>query len=189
MGSFTESSGAKSELSESLRRRAGAIGSPLRLADGQTWILATPSFRADGRSLTSPPADRPLDRIFEHLALHGSVLLVDVWEAAIPLLRANYDLDDEEMADLLSVAPGEESREFVDSILDHLFGTKPAGRSYSDWVRASLWANGLEKSEISAAALSGVLAVLLVTGRTIPASRFVDACRAACARSSLETLI
>ena len=185
----SDTSGTGAEPTEPSRRRAGAAGVPLRLADGRSWLLARPSFRAGRGSLTSPPIDRPLDRIFEHLALHDSVLLQDVWEVAIALLSANYDLGREEIADLVSVAPGAESREFVDAVLDVVFGSESAERTYTNWIRASLLANGLDAAEIPADDLPNVLAVLIATKRTVPAARFVDACRAADARSSLESLI
>lgn len=189
MASPSDTSGPKPDLSEPSRRRPGASGTPVRLADGRPWLLATPTFRAGGKALTSPAIDRPLDRIFEHLALHDSVLLQDVWEVAIALLSANYALEESEVGDLLSVAPGRESRDFVDAVLDILFGVEAASRSYTDWVRASLLANGLDAPEIPASDLPNVLAVLIATRRAIPAARFVDACRAADSRSSLESLI
>ena len=57
------------------------------------------------------------------------------------------------------------------------------------WVRASLLANGLVGVRIHARDLSNVLAVLVATKRSIPLSRFADACRVADERARLEVLI
>lgn len=189
MGSFMDTASPMPELTEGARRRPRATGTPVRLADGSIWLLAMPTFRPGREHLTAPAIDEAVDRIFDRLALGQGVLLRDAWEVAMALLRANYVLDPEELADLLSVAPGVEARALVDAVLDALFGPEVAGRSYTDWVRASLLANGLDGGEISAADLPNVLAVLIATQRTVPVARFVDACRAADARSALETLI
>ena len=189
MGSSTDISRPMPELTERARRKPGAAGTAVRLADGQIWLLATPSFRPGPGRLTSPAVDGPLDRIFDRLALGEGVPLQDAWEAAMALLLANYDLSVEELVDLLSVSPGAEGAAFVGAVLDALFGPEASGRSYCDWVRASLLANGLDAIEVPAADLPNVLAVLVATRRAVPAARFVDACRAASTRSALETLV
>jgi hypothetical protein len=189
MGSSTGTSSPTPEPLEPERRRPWASGTPVRLADGATWLLARPVFRPRRGDLTRPGVDPPLDRIFDKVALGEGVDLQDVWEAAWALLRANYHLTDDELSRLLSVAPGEESRCLADSVLEALFGPGEPVRTYSNWVRASLLANGLGESDIPAADLPNVLAVLVATGRTVPVDRFVDACEAANECACLESLV
>lgn len=160
------------------RRKAGARGTPARLADGDEWLFAHP-FDVDG----------PIDRIFDRLTLGDRLPLADVWEAARALLLANYDLDDAELADLLEVGGEAEARVLADSVLDALFGPSPPSRSYSDWVCASMRANGLDPRGFSAAGLADVLNILVATGRTVPLAEFADACRAARQQALLDTLI
>jgi hypothetical protein len=171
------------------RRKPGADGTPVRLADGRLWLLASPTYKAGPGSLTSPPVDGPLDRFFECSVLGESLKLTDVWEAARQLLLANYDLTDDELSRLLSVAPGPESRTLASEVVRALFGSDDEEKSYSRWVRACLLANGLGDEKIPAADLPNVLAVLVATNRTIPLSRFADACRVQDERARLEVLI
>ena len=159
------------------------------LADGQYWLLAGPTYRPRAEGLTRPMVDRPLDRIFECAVLNEGLSLSDLWEAARGLLKANYELSDDEVAQLLSLSPGPESRALAGHVLDALFGADLAGKTYTAWVRASLTANGLGLSEIPARDLVNVLAILVATNRTIPLSRFADACRLLDERARLETLI
>ena len=109
--------------------------------------------------------------------------------AARALLKENYDLTDEEITPLLSVAPGPESQALTNAVLDALFGPEESTRTYTDWVRASLLANGLDAAELSARDLPNVLAILVATNRTIPLSRFADASQAAGERRALEPLV
>jgi hypothetical protein len=177
------------ELSELARRKAGAAGLPVRLADGELWLLAVPLYLAAGKSLTHPDVDESIDRLFEQSVLSGEVSLVDIAEVARTLLLANYDLSDEEFAELASFAPSEESRAFAAAVLEALFGPPQAVRSYSDWVRASLLANGVASSAIQPSDLANVLSILVATKRTVPAAQFIDASRAAEEQASLESLI
>lgn len=171
------------------RRLPGASGLPLRLADGSAWLLARPAFLAGGRPLTRPDVDDAIDRIHEHMTLGEEIPLVTIWDAAARLMRANYRLDPDELADLLELAPGDEAEAFATAVLDALFGPEDRARSYQDWVRASLLANGLGSCAIGGDELNDVLATLVATGRAVRPERFVDVCRAAEERSSLEQLV
>jgi hypothetical protein len=179
----------QTELLEPERRRPGASGVSVTLADDQAWLLARPSYRPRQDGLTQPAIDQPLDRIFEAVVLNEALSLGDLWEVARELLRANYELTDEELGRLLSVAPGSEAQRLAASIVDAVAGSDPDGKSYTAWVRASLLANGLASSEILARDLANVLAILVATKRTIPLSRFADACRLLDERARLEVLI
>jgi hypothetical protein len=174
---------------ESERRKPGATGTPAVLADGQTWLLANPVYRAGLGTLTEPAVDGPLDRAFESAVLNEGLSLCDVWLAGRALLRANYELSDGEVARLLTVSPGENSRSLANAVLEALLGSERRERTYTAWVRASLLANGLGMAEIPAADITNVLAILAATNRTIPLSRFADACRVMDERARLETLI
>jgi hypothetical protein len=177
------------ELSESRRRKPGARGTPVRLADGQHWLLANPTYRASRDALTDPDVDQPLDKLFEGLVLDEPASIDDIAQVAWALLRANYDLDNNELAALLDVAPGAEARRLASAVFEALFGPDQAARSYGDWVRASLLANGLGSVEIPTRDLSNVLAVLVATNRTIPLARFADACHEINEQANLESLI
>jgi hypothetical protein len=189
MASLTDISGPTSDLSESSRRKKGAAGLPIRLADGARWLLAVPLYRPGGLSFTEPDIDAVLDRLFERSALTGEVGLADVAEAARTLLLANYDLTDGEFSELASLAPGEESRALAETVLEALFGAQQVVRSYSDWARASLLANGVVAEAIRPGDLANVLSILVATKKTIPSSQFIDASRAADEHAALESLI
>jgi hypothetical protein len=184
-----DASGPTPDPAEAERRKPGAAGTPAVLADGQTWLLANPVYRAGAESLTQPPVDGPLDRAFESAVLNESLTLCDVWLAGRALLKANYELKDDEVARLLTVSPGEDSRTLASVVLEALFGSERREKTYTAWVRASLLANGLGGAKIPAADVTNVLAILAATNRTIPLSRFADACRAMDERARLETLI
>ena len=179
----------RSELTETDRRKLDTTGVPVRLADGRIWLLCKVNFRSDREQVTWPDVDGPLDRIFDQLALGDGVPLRDILESAVILLRANYELSDAEVSELLEVATGSELTALVEAVLEALFGGEGIGRRYTDWVRASLISNGFGSTEIPAAVLPNVLAVLVTTGRSVPSSRFVESCRAACTRTSLESLV
>lgn len=177
------------ELHEHERRKPGAYGSPVTLADGRPWLLAIPTFRPGVEGLTRPVVDQPLDRIFASAVLEEDLSLTDVWEAARNLLKQNYDISDEEIATLIGVFTEAEGRSLAKEILGILFGTDRRERTFTRWVRASLIANGLSHAEISSEDLMDVLAVLTSTNRTISLTKFIDACRRADERARLEALI
>ncbi len=189
MASSTGISGRMPDLSESGRRKPGARGTPVHLADGQPWLLAGPTYRACRDALTDPDVDHPLDRLFEGLILDERASIDDIAEVAWPLLKANYDLADDEAAALLSVAPGAEARRLASAVFEAVFGPEQAARAYGDWVRASLLANGLGAVEIPTRDLSNVLAILVATNRTISLAQFADACREVHEQANLESLI
>lgn len=177
------------ETIESERRRPGACGIPVVLSDGQTWLFASPSYRLGSNALTRPAIDDVLDRIFETAVLHESVSLCDLWEVASSLLTTNYVLSNAEVERLLAVSPGHDCRVLADAVLGALFGEESTEKTYTDWVRASLIANRLDQAEIAGRDLSNTLAILVATNRTVPLSRFADACRELDERARLETLL
>jgi hypothetical protein len=177
------------EFLEFERRKPGAWGRQVRLADGEIWMLAEPVFRPTLARLTTPDVDLEIDRFHEQIILGDDVLLADILAVARTLLLVNYELSNEEVADLLAVEDGPEAETLAKDVLESLFGPDQRVRSYSDWVRASLMANGLAHSEIPASAINDVLTILMATNRTVAPSQFIDACRAAQDRDSLERLV
>jgi hypothetical protein len=186
--SSLDTSAPTRRLVEYERRKPGASGTPIVLADGQQWLLANPTYRATSNGLTQPSVDHLLDVVFDCSVLATSLRFTDFFELAGQLLKANYDLGDDELSHLLSVSAGAETREFIERILSALFGTD-SERTYTSWVRASLLTNGLEDVEIPARDLTHVLAILVATKRTVPLSTFAEACRLAESRARLEALI
>lgn len=174
---------------ESDRRRTDARGVAVLLADGRPWLLAEPTFRAGRGALTTPDVDSIVDRLHERIVLGDDVPLDEVFFAARALLRANYDLSDAEVDLLLDVAAGDEAQELARGVFEALFGPEHRVRGYTDWVRASLLANGLDRAEIPSSAVGDVLAVLVAGRRAVPAGQFVDACRAARDREAREALV
>ncbi len=175
----------------STRKVATPEGIPVTLSDGRRRYLAEPTFRAQAPTLTTPDVDFALDAIFDDLVVRRSASLRDVWSAARTLLLANYDLDDDQVAELLRIEEGGEqsARMLAGSVVEALLGSDAHANSYTAWVRASLLANGLGETEIPARDLPSVLAVLVATQRTIPLTEFADACRCAQESSQLETLL
>ena len=155
------------ELNEHGRRKPGAGGTPATLADGRCWLLANPEYLPRPEGLTRPNVDPMLDRVFECTVFGERLSPEDLLRTARDLLKANYELSDEEAARLVSVAPGPESRALAGHVLDALFGADGAGKTYTAWVRASLLANGLSYSGIPARDLVNVLAILVATNRTV----------------------
>ena len=174
---------------EHQRRKPGARGRLIQLADGRPWLLAEPVFRPTPTGLSTPNVDSAIDRFHEQIVLGDNVSMADILDVARALLLANYDLTDDEVAELLEVGPRSEAEMLARAVLESLFGPDHRVRGYVDWVRASLLANGLALSEIPASAINDVLTILISTNRTIPPSQFVDACRAASDRDSLERLV
>lgn len=177
------------DIVEHERRKPGALGRPIHLADGKPWLFAEPSFRPTSTGLTTPNVNSAIDRFHEQIILGDDVSMADILAIGRDLLLANYDLTDAEVAELLEVGPGAESEMLARAVLESLFGPDQRVRGYVNWVRASLLANGLTLCEIPAFAIHDVLTILTATNRTIPPSQFVDVCRAARDRDSLERLV
>jgi hypothetical protein len=164
-------------------------GTPVRLADGKVWLLASPTYCPSNQSLTKPGIDLPLDRLFDSIASEGKCCLEDIWEIARILLNTNYGIPDAHVCDLLGVSNSAEGSALASAVLEAIFGPEERSRTYTDWVRASLIANGLSASEISTRDLPNVLAILVATNRTVHVGRFTDACRAMNEQRTLDALV
>ena len=177
------------KLLEFERRRPNVNGHSVKLADGGSWLLASPVFLPRAEGLTRPMVDQPLDNLFERSIRGENLEITDLFSIAKSLLLANYELSNEEVETLLEVAPGLESRTFFEGLLSALFGVSRCGKSYTHWIRASLLANGIGIQEIPAGDLLDVIAILVATNRTVPLSKFADACHELDEQSRLEMLI
>lgn len=174
---------------EADRRRPGASGVAVGLADGQMWLFARPIFRASRNSLTRPDVDALLDRFHERIVLGEDIPLDEIFLAARTLLQANYDLSNAELNLLLEVAEGDEAQDLARGVSEALFGPDQRVRGYTDWVRASLLANGLNLTDVPGDAIGDLMAVLVSTRRTVPAGQFIEACRVARDREAREALV
>ncbi len=176
-------------LTEPSRRKPAARGITATLADGQLWLLAEPTFRPKAGPLTTPDIDSALDRFYERIILAEDLPLDDLLAVVRTLLLANYDLTETEVSFLLDIDAGDEAEALARAVSEALFGPEQRIRNYSDWVRASLLCNGLTTAEVPSSALNDLLTLLLASGRTVPPTQFIDACRAAQDRELRERLI
>jgi hypothetical protein len=176
-------------VSEFERRKAGADGRVIRLADGQHWMIATPLYSAAQGCLTHPLVDQSLDRIVDKIALNETCDIDDIRDVARALLKVNYDVTDDEVYNLFLFSSDHDTTILVRSVLEALFGPEDTLRTYTDWVRASLIANGLHSPSISTRDLPNILSILVATNRTVPLSQFADAHREVNESRTLEALI
>lgn len=171
------------------RRKARVEGTPIRLSNGEDWVIAYPQISIKTSALSQPNIDEVIDRIYDSVVLDQTVALTDAWIAARVLLLENYYLDDEELGDLLSVADGSESIEFVHSLIACLLGDSAKPSSYIEWVRATLIANGIGADSFSMKDLPAVLSILVATNRAISPFQSIDAHLAMSERNALEGLV
>jgi hypothetical protein len=176
-------------LTEFERRKPGANGRPIRLADGTYWLLATPTYCAHDTGLTRPLVDQLLDRLFDRIALGDGFAIEDICQVAKALLIANYTLSDADLTALLAISSGPDISAFVASVLEALFTSEHTDNTYTDWIRATLIANGLHATTISTHDLPNVLAILVATHRTVLLRHFADTCKAVHERTLLDTLV
>lgn len=174
---------------EADRRRASADGQPFRLADGQEWLFATPRYQPASPGLVHPAIAPLIDRIFADSILRRSIQVADVEAAAIALLRENYDLSSREIASLLAFESEDDWQRLCQHVVALLFGSDDRPRSYTDWVRQSLLANGLAAVDLESRDVMGVLSILVATNRTSPLTQFVDVCRIAEEEQELDQVI
>jgi hypothetical protein len=146
-------------------------GSPVTLADGREWLL----------SFDLPYLGSVWDALYDSNALQGKYDTGDVLTAAHRLVQANYRLTDEEAFELVHVDP----RSLISAVERALYGPNDGHQTWSDWVIASLWANGINPTTIPRARLHKVLDLLEAIKRTIPAEQYVSSQAAMAARRQL----
>ena len=170
------------ELTPDARAKNGAVGTPIELADGNTWLLA------DGGLLNH--LDGLRDEIDDSARLAGSVPMLTIYEAAAQLLDANYLLSRLDIWSLLSRPEDEAEAKLVDqriadAVFLALYGEKPEAqrtladrRTYTQWAASALIANGIDPTAIPTALLPHVLEQLEWTRRCIPRQDFIESAEA-----------
>jgi hypothetical protein len=174
---------------ESERRLVDARGTLILLANGEDWLFSPLQFSMTIDGLTSPRVDEEINSIFDGITIDGRVKLADIWTIARLLLNTNYTLTDDEVGGLFEFRTGSESQDFSDKILSHILFLNPKARGLIDWVRASLIANRIDPCLLNLADLTNVLEILVTTNRTIPLSKFADACQHSQERDLLDSLV
>ena len=157
------------------REKTGATGFPIELS-GQTWLIPD--------ALTSRTLDEVRDRMFDQSARTGKIARSDVWIGAMVMLCHNYDLSMDEAGQLVQSAEVKELARIVWAGL-----IAPAdndrNRTYSEWIRASLAANGLSPLSIAPELVAGVLTTLVATGRAMPVEEYSSIARHAAAKAKI----
>lgn len=136
-------------------------GHGVTLSDGKEWILPT--------AITAAALTEIRDRLYDEIAYSGSVPVLEIKAAAWILLRSHHGLSQEQAAELLALP---ETRELTQAVCQALIDGPPT-RTYTNWVRSALLANGLDPTRIPANDVPHVLAQLVATGRAAPADEFV----------------
>lgn len=157
-------------LTPEARVKLGAFGTPVVLADGNTWLLADGGLMND--------LDPLRDKLDDDARLLGSVSLTDVAEMAAQLLVANYDLTIREVFTLLG---GAIDQKLADAVHLAVFGpnTDSGRRTYSDWAASALIANGIDPDRVPSRLMPLVLGHLERGGRVIPKGEYIESAEAA----------
>jgi hypothetical protein len=103
---------------KALRRPGFSEGTPVTMADGQVWTLPKPRFRfkpkiVDGRveigggATFGPESDGDLEILYGVVDVGAEEFLRVKMAMAVRLLRANYELTDDDLGDLLVLEPGD----------------------------------------------------------------------------------
>jgi hypothetical protein len=166
MNEIAEMIEATNELHPALRAVGEPRGIPITI-NGAEWLLA------HGGAATI--LDSLRDRMDDQVRLTSKVDMSDVIEVARLCLLSNFELTEEEVLRLLVDA---DRKELVDAVMEAVFGS-PHPKTYTLWMQASLYANGLRPDDIPAHVLPHVLGLLVGLKKTVPASQFTDAAIAA----------
>ena len=101
------------------------------------------------------------------------------------LLQANYRLEPDEAVAIILAA---DTKDLVEAVLASIFAHDrgdDATRTYTNWARSSLLANGIDPAKIPVADLPHVLRQLVATGRAMPRGEFIASESFARARADL----
>lgn len=149
-------------LTPAARIYPDTVGTAVVLADGQTWLLAdvVPDLRCE-----------VWDALYEDNRVNQRYDPADVAVAACWLLMANYRLDLAEAHDLIA---GTDPKTLVRPVEVALFGINHVrAGSFSDWVLAGLWSNGIDPDRLPRHLLWPVMLNLERMGRVPPRSAAV----------------
>lgn len=163
---------------EDRRRGEFSPGAEVVLAGGAIWALPG--------AIQAHFFDEVRDRLFDEQTLTRKVAMADIFEAAYLLLEIAYDLDSEEIVSLLGEA---DHGALAEAVMAVLFGAVNNHRTYGDWVRSALLANGLIPDSIPARDLPHVLRHLVRTGRAETSESFISSMEAAGRRHKLLQML
>ncbi len=146
------------------------------VAGGEVWILAD----------YLPVPEPVCDALYDDNALAGRYDESHLLVAAVRLLLACHDVPVETAAD---VAASADRRAVVAAVEAAMLGPEETHRTWSGWVTASLWSNGIDPDSVPPADRREVLDMLVATGRALPASKWVSSAEAAKVRADLMALV
>lgn len=152
---------------EARKRVANPQGVPLRMGDGRTWVIA--------HGTLAPMLLPNIDRAFDQLQFTKSIDYGDALQVVCTLIAQNYDLTAEEIAALLAGVPDEE---IAQAACIACFGPVRPRRTWSTWALSSLYANNIEPNAVPRWLLRDVLYQLVMTGRAMGQSDYIDSCAA-----------
>jgi hypothetical protein len=159
-------------LSPDRRRKGRPEGTEVALSDGRMWTLAA----------YVPRPGRVFDDLYDANQVAGSYEVADLQLAAFHLLAANYRVTiDEGVALLLGAEPAD----LVRAVEAALGGDRRGYAGLSDWIGASLWANGIDPAEVPPELLRAVMTTLVASGRAIPEDQFVTSAETARKKAGL----
>jgi len=161
-------------LEPAYRVRPGVPGTIAEIA-GVPWVFAA----------YIPYLDYVWDQLFDQNMVAGRYedgLLV---KGGLRLLAEANDLTEAEAVGLIAAA---KPADLVRPVEVAFMGADPAYRSYSDWARSALWANGIDPESVPPAVRRDTLVHLVETGRAVPAEDFVSSAEAATARAALARM-
>jgi hypothetical protein len=152
--------GTSSAITPESTARANIQGSPVKLGDGNTWILAN-----------TVPVWGPLwDQLYDQNVQRGRYEPEHIMVGALTLLTYNYRLSSEEAGALIL---GGDLKGMKLAIERAMLSPNRPQWTYSDWVLSSLAANGLVLENIPDGILPAVLDQLVRMGRAVPEHLFV----------------
>ena len=160
------------------RRSRDITGIPAILGDGNEWLLARGGL---WKTLTMFR-----DRIYDDWALSGRVPIAHVLAAAFHLLRANYDLTDDEAMSLVRQA---DPSAVADPVIDAMININLPGKTWSEWARSALFVNGIKPADVPPDDLPRVLAHLVMLGKAVHPEDFTDSGIAAAKFGKLRSLV
>ncbi len=156
-------------------------GVPCPMADGRIWKLARAGLAGSAIELR--------DDLFDTLAAEEHATREDTICAVHWGLIHNYDVSTEEVWELIGDREGyrldgvyrvedQGPLKPIDAIIAAMVPTAEICEfRYTDWLRASLIANGLDPAAIPPDDIPGVILTLIGTGRALPPERMIASAR------------
>ena len=166
---------------ESRRIDPNHRGVPITLGDGKEWILPLRRLGPD----MAEARDEVADFVFLRRKVDDAVA-TRLYGMAMCLITRAYELSPAEAAVLLL---GADQADLFCAVTTALAmppdDDRSTRRTYSDWLRSGLLANGLVPERIPEADLPFVVKHLVATGRMVPADAFVSSAISSKIRSDL----